>query len=73
MVNPNLARSPVEVPQRPMPWVLSFALTPKIGLMPKLRLISMAIVTSETCSTTIIGRCPKRLANRAVSIYSRSL
>ncbi len=34
IVKPNLARSPVDVPQRPIPWVLNLARTPKIGLIP---------------------------------------
>jgi hypothetical protein len=73
VVRPNFARSPAESAQRPTPRVVSFARTPRMGLMPTfsdaLKTMSSSSSRSSTTMTVLSNFC----ATSAVSMYFWSL
>jgi hypothetical protein len=68
MLRPNLARSPAESAQRPMPLVASLARTPRLGLMPSRSDALSTMSSSSSRSSTISTVLEKRWAISAVSM-----
>ena len=67
-LRPNLARSPTELPQRPVLRLERRALMPRNGEAPRALLAAMIRGTSSACSITTTGWWPSLRARIAVSM-----